>query len=48
MLRKHFFTEKVVKHLDTLPRELIDTPNLSVLKRLLANALKHILEFGQL
>lgn len=47
MLRKHFFTEKVVKHWNTLPRELVNTPDMSVLKRLLGNALKNIIEFGQ-
>lgn len=36
--RKHFFTERVVKHWNRLPEEVVDAPCLSVLKRLLDNA----------
>ena len=46
--RKHFFTEKMVKHWNRLPREVIDAPCLSVFKRHLENALKlYALTFGQ-
>jgi len=36
-LRKHFFTEMVVKTLNSLPRGVVDAPNLSVFKRHLNN-----------
>lgn len=41
--RKHFFTERVFRGWHRLPREVIDAPSLSVLKRHLDNALT----FGQ-
>ena len=41
--RRHFFTEQVVKHWDWLPREVIDVPRLSVLKRHLDSALNNML-----
>ncbi|KAK4819112.1 hypothetical protein QYF61_025579 [Mycteria americana] len=37
-IRKHFFTKRVVKHQNRLPREVIDAPNLSAFKRHLGNA----------
>ena len=42
-IRKHFFTERVVKHWNRLPREVVDAPCLSVFKRHLDNALNNIL-----
>lgn len=41
--RKHFFSERVVKPWNTLPKELIDAPSLSVFKRHLGNALNNML-----
>jgi len=38
-IRKHFFTKRVVKHRDRLPREAVDVPSLSLFKRHLDNAL---------
>ena len=46
-MRKHFFTERVVKHWNRLPREEVDAPSLSVFKRHLDNALNTMLELGQ-
>ncbi|KAK4806869.1 LOW QUALITY PROTEIN: hypothetical protein QYF61_012590 [Mycteria americana] len=42
-IRKHFFTERVVKHWNRLPREVVDAPSLSVFKRPLDNALNNTL-----
>ncbi|KFQ00251.1 hypothetical protein N329_01348, partial [Haliaeetus albicilla] len=42
-IRKHFFTERVVKHWNGLPREVVDAPSLSVFKRHLYNALHNML-----
>ena len=42
-IRKHFFTKKVVKHWNRLPREVVDAPSLSVFKRHLGNALNNML-----
>ncbi|KFV41711.1 hypothetical protein N341_01881, partial [Tyto alba] len=38
-IRKHFFTKRVIKHWNRLPREAVDDPSLSVFKRHLDNAL---------
>ncbi|KAK4826998.1 hypothetical protein QYF61_013098 [Mycteria americana] len=42
-IRKHFFMERVVKHWNRLPREVVDAPSLSVFKRHLDNALNNML-----
>ncbi|KAK4826897.1 hypothetical protein QYF61_012085 [Mycteria americana] len=42
-IRKHFFTERVVKPWKRLPREVVDAPSLSVFKRHLDNALNNML-----
>ncbi|KAK4828500.1 hypothetical protein QYF61_026771 [Mycteria americana] len=42
-IRKHFFMERVVKHWNRLPREVVDAPSLSVFKRHLDNALNSML-----
>ncbi|KFQ94121.1 hypothetical protein Y956_10309, partial [Nipponia nippon] len=42
-IRKHFFTNRVVRHWNRLPREVVDAPSLSVFKRHLDNALNNML-----
>ncbi|KFV45120.1 hypothetical protein N341_04781, partial [Tyto alba] len=42
-VRKYFFTKRVVKHWNRLPRELVDVPSLSALKKHLDNALNNML-----
>ncbi|KAK4813465.1 hypothetical protein QYF61_006256 [Mycteria americana] len=42
-IRKHFFTERMVKHCNRLPREVVNAPSLSVFKRHLDNALNNML-----
>ena len=41
-LRKHFFTERVVKHWNGLPREAVNAPSLLVFKRHLGKALNNM------
>ena len=40
-MRKHFFGERMAKHWNRLPREVVDAPSLSVFKRHLDNALNN-------
>jgi len=42
-IRQHFFTERVVKPWNRLPREVFDAPCLSMFKRHLDNALNNML-----
>ncbi|KFO94115.1 hypothetical protein N320_09355, partial [Buceros rhinoceros silvestris] len=42
-IRKHFFTKRMVKHWNRLPREVIDVPSLSGFKRYMDNALNSML-----
>ena len=39
-IRKTFFTESVVKHWNRLPRELVESPSLEVLKRRIGVSLR--------
>ena len=42
-MRKHSFTERVLKPQNRLPREAVDAPSLSVFKRHLDNTLNNML-----
>ncbi|KAK4826838.1 hypothetical protein QYF61_011646 [Mycteria americana] len=43
-IRKHFFTKRVVKPWNRLPREVVNAPSVSVFKRHLDNALNNMLQ----
>ena len=42
-IRKNFFTKRVVKHWNSLPRDVVDASSLSVFKRHLDNVLSNML-----
>ncbi|KFV11591.1 hypothetical protein N340_03758, partial [Tauraco erythrolophus] len=42
-IRKKFFTLRVVKHWNRLPREVVDTPSLEVFKARLDEALSNLM-----
>ncbi|KFQ65155.1 hypothetical protein N335_13865, partial [Phaethon lepturus] len=42
-VRKKFFTMRVVKHWNSLPREVVDAPSLEAFKARLDGALSHLI-----
>jgi len=41
-IRKNFFTERVVKHWNRLPRQVVESPSLDVLKRHVDTGLRYV------
>ena len=41
-IRKNFFTDRVVKHSNGLPREVVESPSLEVCKRRVDGALRDL------
>ncbi|KFQ94120.1 hypothetical protein Y956_10308, partial [Nipponia nippon] len=42
-VRKKFFTQRVVRHWNRLPREVVDAPSLAVFKARLEGALSNLI-----